>query len=243
VASSGNDGPSYGTINFPGNLPEVITVGASSFDIFDVFPKSSRGPATIDRNLFIPKPNIWAPGQEIEGYNHLGKVVYKSGSSISTIIVTGYISLLFNIDNSLNTNKLVYMINESNLPLPAINFGEIISGVFNPEGLLKLTKHILNNNITIPLYILNNVIDYSMSTYSNYTMSYDNKLNNKLEFYSTMQPVEFNLLVINPNSRLHKLSLDFDINNIDKSRIKSSYCVNVNFFLLSSVYLRKTISF
>jgi minor extracellular serine protease Vpr len=27
IVSSGNDGPSYGTINFPGNLPYVITVG------------------------------------------------------------------------------------------------------------------------------------------------------------------------------------------------------------------------
>jgi len=27
IVSSGNDGPSFGTINFPGNLPFVITVG------------------------------------------------------------------------------------------------------------------------------------------------------------------------------------------------------------------------
>ena len=27
IASAGNDGPSYGTINFPGNLPFVISVG------------------------------------------------------------------------------------------------------------------------------------------------------------------------------------------------------------------------
>lgn len=26
VASVGNDGPSFGTVNFPGNLPYVVTV-------------------------------------------------------------------------------------------------------------------------------------------------------------------------------------------------------------------------
>jgi hypothetical protein len=181
----------------------------------------------LGKNIFIPKPNTWAPGQEIEGYNHLGKVVYKSGSSVSTAIVSGYIALLLQVDGSLNTQKLLSMINESNLPLPSINFGEIISGVFNPEGLLRLTMYYKDNNISIPLNILNDVIDYSMNTYSNFTIAHENKLLNKLDFYSTMQPVEFNLILVNPDMRPHKLNLDFKINNIDMKLVKSFYCVNV----------------
>jgi hypothetical protein len=70
-------------------------------------------------------------------------------------------------------------------------------------------------------------------------MSYENKQNNKFDFYSTMQPIEFNLLVVNPENKAHKVNLEYKIKNIDANILNTSYCVNVNIFSSSSVYLIK----
>ena len=67
TASSGNEGPSYGTISFPGVLPNVLTIGSLSKEIFSVYKYSSRGPAILDKNSLITKPNTYAPGEDIVG--------------------------------------------------------------------------------------------------------------------------------------------------------------------------------
>ena len=58
VFAAGNDGPAAGTINSPGNYPEVIAV-ASTNRTDDLASTSSRGPAPYPGEI---KPNISAPG-------------------------------------------------------------------------------------------------------------------------------------------------------------------------------------
>ncbi len=77
ISSSGNEGPSYGTISFPGVLPNVLTIGSLSKEIFSVYKYSSRGPAMIDKETLITKPNVYAPGEEIIGLSFDNKIKNK----------------------------------------------------------------------------------------------------------------------------------------------------------------------
>jgi hypothetical protein len=109
------------------------------------------------------------------------------------------------------------MINQSNLPLPLINFGEMISGIYNPEGMLKLTEYYTEINGGI----LNDIIDFSLESYGDYTIS--NK-EDKIDFYSTMQPIYFNLIYVNTAEGFVNINL---IHIIEESEPISKFCVNV----------------
>lgn len=79
IVAAGNDGPDPNSINRPGGLPEVLTVGAVDEED-SVFETSSRGPflrlpslrrggvkrfeALLDRDpVRVPKPDVVAPGE------------------------------------------------------------------------------------------------------------------------------------------------------------------------------------
>ncbi|MGN0382688.1 MAG: S8 family peptidase [Eubacterium sp.] len=116
VVAAGNNGPAYSSITTPGISRKVITVGASD-DIKTVSINgknsseySGRGPT----KECIKKPDVVAPASEVvscipyESGNRFIKRMYgsKSGTSISTPIVSGAIALLIGI-NPLITNKSV----------------------------------------------------------------------------------------------------------------------------------------
>jgi subtilisin family serine protease len=70
ICAAGNDGPSYGTINYPGNLPYLITVGALQNNQLNISEISSRGPAIFNNvNSYIDKPELWAIGENIVRLN------------------------------------------------------------------------------------------------------------------------------------------------------------------------------
>ena len=68
VTIDGKEVPVYGGIASPGNLPDVITVGAlntkGTANRYDdvVTTYSSRGPTAIDR---VIKPDLVAPGNKV----------------------------------------------------------------------------------------------------------------------------------------------------------------------------------
>ena len=82
TVSAGNEGPSNGSVVFPGNLAEVITVGSASKNVFEVYKYSSRGPAIYNRNTLIPKPNTWCIGEDVVGFTTEGRKVIKNGNKI-----------------------------------------------------------------------------------------------------------------------------------------------------------------
>tara|TARA_B110000305_G_scaffold40576_1_gene41998 strand:- start:12020 stop:13246 length:1227 start_codon:yes stop_codon:yes gene_type:complete len=99
VAAAGNDGGDAddGLVSVPGNVPRVITVGASTRDQA-VWVNSSKGSqilsdATLRQNPHM-KPEVIAPGENIISTG-IGETWYSSsGTSDSTVFVTGALSLL-----------------------------------------------------------------------------------------------------------------------------------------------------
>ena len=215
TASSGNEGPSYGTISFPGVLPNVLTIGSLSKEIFSVYKYSSRGPAMIDKETLITKPNTYAPGEEIVGLSFDNKMkdkkyspikIFKNGSSIATAIVTGFISLALSINTDekyLNKWNIAYLINviqKTNIFLPELNNEyERFSGLFNPQGLLG---YLLNANEINKAQVYFYNYDYSFNQNSKKSKNLKNENNPKLNhpeevLYSTKQEKEISLLLLN----------------------------------------------
>ena len=123
VASAGNTGPDEMTIGVPGNVPYVITVGASSDNYtpnepFDdtVAGFSSAGP-TVEG--FV-KPDVLAPGGRLLGLMKDKAVIGKShkkyfyqkdhfvmsGTSQSTAIVSGVVALMLQAEPTLTPDDV-----------------------------------------------------------------------------------------------------------------------------------------
>lgn len=106
VAAAGNMGPKPGSITVPGSSRKVITVGSS--DLLDTKTGISGVGPTSD---CICKPDIVAPGASVISCAAGPKNSYtqKSGTSMSTPIVSGAIALLLE-KNPLLTNVEIKML-------------------------------------------------------------------------------------------------------------------------------------
>ena len=155
VASAGNNGkvtvdrkmvPVYGGINVPGNLPDLITVGAlNTFQTADrsddsVATYSSKGPTAIDK---VMKPDLVAPGNKVfaamvEGSTvastpGLGKLtgvdgsqfIQMSGASVSTGVVSGAVALMLEANPSLGPAHVKMALQLSATFLPE---GQLVAG-------------------------------------------------------------------------------------------------------------------
>ena len=95
-ASAGNNGPTPGSISSPGNSCQIITVGASDDNLPAVQnrlhrPYSGRGPVAckdVKPEIVVPGSNIISCNNRDTGYES------KTGTSMSTAIVSGAIALL-----------------------------------------------------------------------------------------------------------------------------------------------------
>lgn len=104
--SAGNNGPNPGSITSPGNSCKVITVGASDDYLSgQTSPRlySGRGPVAC----FHVKPEIVAPGSRIISCNQYSKgYSMKTGTSMSTAIVSGAIALLLEQEPHLTNQEV-----------------------------------------------------------------------------------------------------------------------------------------
>jgi bacillopeptidase F len=104
VFSAGNAGPKENTLTHPKEHPSTIVVGSSNRD-GTVSNTSSRGPGLFN-GLFLPKPEIIAPGEKIISTlpgNRLGEW---SGASMAAPLVTGTIALMLQINSDLTTQQI-----------------------------------------------------------------------------------------------------------------------------------------
>ena len=92
-AAAGNAGPNPGTILLPAACPEVWAVGATTFEPFQVWELSSRGPVSVGN---LVKPDVVYPGISIIVASSVADDAYavKSGTSFSCPIFVGCDCLL-----------------------------------------------------------------------------------------------------------------------------------------------------
>ncbi len=89
VVAAGNSGPDFGTVGSPGDARLALTVGATDDDRTPM-DWSSRGP-TLDGRT---KPDVMAPGNDIESSVPGGEWALMSGTSMATPHVAGVGALL-----------------------------------------------------------------------------------------------------------------------------------------------------
>lgn len=118
LTAAGNHGPERFTIGAPGNSRKIITVGSSD----DAVKKgqrmimgeySGRGPTTA----CIKKPDIVAPGSNIISCSPSGTYTGKSGTSMSTPIVSGCVALLLSCYPGMSNREVKIWMRENALDM------------------------------------------------------------------------------------------------------------------------------
>lgn len=134
VTAAGNQGPAPGSITAPGCSRKVITVGSSDM-INGNSGVSGRGPTL----QCVCKPDLVAPGKRIVSCipGNSGSYGIKSGTSMSTPLVSGAIACMLEKDPLLTNVDIKMMLREScdDLGLPKNQQGW---GQFNERKFMKL---------------------------------------------------------------------------------------------------------
>jgi len=103
VSAIGNDGPVWGTLNNPADMPEVVGVGAVSSDGTKVARFSSRGMSTWELNRDGGygrfKPDLVALGVRVKGVGRDAAAPCRllSGTSVASPVVAGLAALLASV--------------------------------------------------------------------------------------------------------------------------------------------------
>lgn len=120
IFAAGNDGPNRGSVGMPGACPNAIAVGATdSADSIASF--SSRGPG-IWKTQMTNKPDIVAPGVDVESAQPGGGLVSKSGTSMAAPHVAGAVALLLQHLNGNPVQRVGFALNQGAIDLGAPGF-------------------------------------------------------------------------------------------------------------------------
>ncbi len=122
VTAAGNRGPDRYSISAPGNSRKVITVGSS-----DIPRHSYGGPQNVNHSgvgptlACIRKPDIVAPGSQIVSCSPVAEnrqpYSVKSGTSMSTPVVSGAVALLLQKSPDLTPKKIKIRLKNSSTDL------------------------------------------------------------------------------------------------------------------------------
>lgn len=131
VSAAGNKGPKAGSVGVPGISRKIITVGASDDDgryrreTYSHPYYSGRGPTSE----CIMKPDVVAPGSGVVSLGINGRYSVKSGTSMSTPVVTGAVALLLSkypeLDNRAVKMRLKNTVIDLGLPREKQGWGMI----------------------------------------------------------------------------------------------------------------------
>ncbi|MCK4623961.1 MAG: S8 family serine peptidase [Phycisphaerae bacterium] len=143
VIAAGNDGPGASTINCPGDEKGALTVGST--DSADtVAPKSSRGPVTLNETTYI-KPDVAAPGVNINSTCNTGGYCVKSGTSMATPHVSGTVALMLQVNRTLTPDEI-----KSILENTAVDLGDPGKDNTTGAGRIDAYQAVLASDTTPP---------------------------------------------------------------------------------------------
>lgn len=149
IVAAGNDGPASKSITTPGISRKVITVGASddyvqvSINGRQSHEYSGRGPT----RECIKKPDVVAPGSRIVSCCPMGDRAFfskpytnKSGTSVSTPIVSGAVALYYGVRNKATNKdvKIAIKNTSKNLGMPHSKQGW---GLLDINKLIEYNSH------------------------------------------------------------------------------------------------------
>jgi len=102
--AAGNSGPSSSTVGTPGGFPHAFAVGAT--DINDKIAYfSSRGPIKWNGKIYI-KPEVSAPGKNINSAKPGGGYRVNSGTSMACPNVAGIIALIYQANPDISISEI-----------------------------------------------------------------------------------------------------------------------------------------
>lgn len=155
VVAAGNTGSYAQSIDSPGCARNALTVGAT--DVFDVIAQfSSRGPS---KKIFAIKPDVVAPGVQINSANVGGGYVERSGTSMATPHVTGAVALLLELHPDWTPEMI-----KSALMQSAIDIGEEI--MTQGSGRINVYNATLTSSILTPPSLNLGIIDLEQSVWT-----------------------------------------------------------------------------
>lgn len=154
VVAAGNSGSSYSTIGSPGNAENVLTVGASD-NLGAIADFSSRGP--ISGRAYV-KPEVVAPGVDINSAKPGGSYVRLSGTSMATPHVAGAAALLKQFYPGLSAAELKTLLINSSKDLGQDLFAQ-------GAGLIDLAKAASARVLVSPGLLSAGAVDMSVENW------------------------------------------------------------------------------
>lgn len=144
--AAGNEGPSSGTTSSPSNYPFVFSSGACDSNS-NVTNFSSRGPSPFSypwsdtiyyffKDWNFTSPFLIAPGKDIKGAFPLNQYIIADGTSASSPILAGSISLILQYSPFLTPDSLAKIFKNNLRRKPFINYPNYEEGF----GFLDLKK-------------------------------------------------------------------------------------------------------
>ncbi|MHA2243558.1 MAG: S8 family peptidase [Candidatus Hodarchaeales archaeon] len=184
VISAGNDGPFGSSLYSPAIFAETIAVGMA-YNQTNMHSSSSNGP----RPSGTMGPDLVAPGVDIVGYDHKGRIVYETGTSYAAPFVTGALALLIQAFPEASPTTLKAAL------LETANFMNNTSPIRQGNGFLDISKcyQRLLTVDTDPLFTLAPRELSSYFTYFGHAINGENRTY-RISLYST---IDSNLSYIN----------------------------------------------
>jgi serine protease AprX len=228
IVAAGNFGSDSATIGCPGDEINSTTVGAtdSSDNIADF---SSRGPVTLDGHTYI-KPDISAPGVDIESTYPGGSYEIESGTSMSAPFVTGTVALMLEKNPALKPSEIKQTLESTAVDLgPAGKDNDYGSGridayeaVFYRDEKQVLPVANFSCNVTsgyAPLFVqFHDLSENATGRSWNFGDGNTSNVENPIHIFSSAKNFTVNLTVSNGNGTSSKSAI-ITVNSVSQKPI------------------------